>query len=84
MGLMIWNAAVYGISLVFLGVVVPKAAAITALATVCAVIGYGRRWIYRFGFGLMVLAALVFINVLPPAPSWMSSLSQMIGQLAAK
>lgn len=84
MVLITWNAVVYGISLVLLGAVIPKAAAIAALATVSAVIGYGTRWIYRLGFGLMILAVLVSINALPPAPRWVPFLNQMIGLLATK
>lgn len=79
-----WNATVYGISLVLLGVAIPKAAAIAALATISAVVGYGTRWIYRFGFTIMILGVLVSLNFLPPATGWRSLLTQMIGPLAAK
>lgn len=82
--LFVLDAAVYDISLILLGAVIPKAAAVTDLATLCAVIGYGTRWIYRLGFGLTILVVLVSVNVLRPAPSLMSFLNQMIGRLATK
>lgn len=79
-----WNATVYGISLVLLGVAIPKAVAIATLATISAVVGYGTKWVYRFGFGIMILGVLVSLNILPPTTDWRSLLIQIIGPLAAK
>ena len=65
-----WNAAVYGVSFYVLGFGLLKAALIMPLVFACVALKYGSRWVLRAGFGVLVLAVLLWIGVLPPVHQW--------------
>jgi hypothetical protein len=65
-----WNAAVYCVCLIVLGVSVLKAVVITLLVLTCMALRYGARWVMRGGFALLALTVLVWIGALPPPEQW--------------
>jgi hypothetical protein len=75
---MVWNALVYIFSLWLLGIAFWKSAALTVLAVGCAIVGYGRQSVYRVGFALMIVAALVALDILPPPDHWGTALNHII------
>jgi hypothetical protein len=65
-----FNAAVYLVCLIFLGLAAWKAAVVAAMVLICDYLGYGSRWLWRGGFALLVLTLLVFIDVVPEPAAW--------------
>jgi hypothetical protein len=65
-----WNAAIYCICLIVLGVGVLKAIVVTLIVLACMALRYGARWVMRGGFALLALTVLVWIGALPPPDQW--------------
>jgi hypothetical protein len=76
MELLVWNALVYFVSMSILGAALWKAGVLALLVTVSAIVGYGKRWIYRIGLVLMFLAVFVAFAILPAADQWGAVLSK--------
>lgn len=79
----VWNAIVYVVCLYMLGLGIWKALLIMVIATICVSLNYGSRWVLRGGFALLVLTALVFLEILPPAAEWREQLAEGFGNLLA-
>lgn len=70
-----WNAFVFAGALYSFGYGLLFSSFISAVILISTLIGYGRRYLVRAGFALMVIAMGVAVGMLPPPEQW-SSLSK--------
>jgi len=69
-----WNALVIAGALYSLGYGIISSLFISAIILISTLIGYGRRYLIRAGWVLMVVAIAVAIGLLPPPPQWLPAL----------
>lgn len=70
-GFVLWfNAVVYASSLYYLGVSPWKAVVVGVVVLVATDLWYGRKWLLRIGFMLMIVGIAVWIGVLPEPQTW--------------
>jgi hypothetical protein len=78
-----WNAVVYAACFFVLGLGAAKSIIIFPVALLSAYVNFGRRWILRAGFGLLVITVLVSIGALPEPGRWPDLLSKTVDQVAS-
>lgn len=74
---LVWNTVVYAGGLWLLGAPLSKAVVVAVVASATMWMGYGSRWVSRFGFGLMIVAILVWLGALPTADHWVDELKNI-------
>lgn len=70
-----WNGFVVAGALYFFGYGIVFSLFIGAVILISTLIGYGRRYLVRAGFALMLIAIAAAVGILPPLDQW-SSLSK--------
>jgi hypothetical protein len=71
---LVWNTVVYAGGVWLLGVPLWKAIVVGLVASATLFLQYGSRWVSRFGFGLMIVAILVWVEALPTPDHWTEGL----------
>ena len=69
-----WNALVYFMCALFFNADIWHAVAFGVIVGVAFYVGYGARWIERFGFLAGAAVMLIWIGVLPPASEWRNAI----------
>ena len=78
-----WNAVVYAACFYLLGLGIAKSIIIFPVALVSGYVNYGRRWILRAGFALLVITVLVTIGAVPAPSTWANLLAATVIQVAS-
>ena len=78
-----WNAIVYAGCFFVLGLGAAKSIIIFPVALVSTYVNFGRRWILRAGFGLLVVTVLVSMGALPEPNRWVDLLTTAVVQVAS-
>lgn len=69
-----WNAIVIAVVLYYLGSGFGMSLIVAFGALISTLIGYGRRYLVRGGFAMMIVGIAVAIHLLPPPDQWMAVL----------
>jgi hypothetical protein len=67
-----WNAVVVAGALYSFGYGILFSLLIGVVILISTLFGYGRRYLVRAGFALMVIAIAVAVGILPPPEQWVS------------
>lgn len=78
-----WNACCYTVCLYLLGVGLLKILIIFPIVLISSYVNYGRKWILRIGFVLLVLTVLVTMDILPQPNNWPGLVASVAGWLRA-
>ena len=69
-----WTGIIFFTGLFLLGIVWWKALVVGALASVSWYLSYARTMVSAVGTGLLLVGLAVWMNILPPASTWMEHL----------
>jgi hypothetical protein len=77
-----WCAIVFAGCFYFLGLGIAKSLIIFPVALVSVYVNFGRRWIMKAGFALLVLTVLVSVGALPDPDKWVALVTTTVTQVA--
>ena len=66
----VWTSIASFVSLLYLTHSFVKSAIIGLFVLISGMVGLGRRWVFRGGFLLAVLAIAVYVGLVPPRDEW--------------
>jgi hypothetical protein len=70
----VWTSIATFVSLLYLTHSFVKSAIIAFFVLISGMVGLGRRWVFRGGFLLSVVAIAVYIGLVPQRDDWASQL----------
>ncbi len=66
----IWTLAVYFCTLLYIGVSLWRTAVVCTIVLICLALRYFERWVEKLGFALLLIAAAVWLQVIPTIDQW--------------
>jgi hypothetical protein len=78
----LWNTAAVFLSLLYFGGGLFRIIIITAVIAISTALGYGKRWLYRAGFVLMLAGIVDCSGFLPPIQQWPNLMRDAVSSMA--
>jgi hypothetical protein len=72
----VWTALIFWFSALYVSGSMAKSLLVGLVVAGCCFLNYGRRWLERAGFLLLVLTMIIFLDLLPPVDTWPASLRE--------